>query len=172
MKFLYPLIAACAIFVAGCVHLPSLGSTDGFPANSPGITRPVGPSASTATSPARRAIQTTFNWIATLSVVGGLACLALGGLSFYRGLILSGIKFVIAGILLPVSGIFVAYHWLLIVALVLIGLATYLLITYWSKVEPVLAKVESGVVAVADKAIPAGPSGPTGPAPAVATVAK
>jgi hypothetical protein len=161
-NFLLPLVASIVIFMTGCIHLPSTSLYS--PANPtpvgpaiPGVANlghPTGPAAPANASPAKRAIQTTFNWLATLSVIGGLACLALAGLSFYRACIVSGVKFVIAGIMLPVSGIFVAYHWLLIVGLILAALASYLLWRGRKYAEPVLKNVEANAADVVNKIVP------------------
>jgi hypothetical protein len=167
------LIAILAL-LCGCVHLPTteLPSISKVPS--------LGVSALGA-SPARRAIQTAVNYTATLSILGGLACLVFGGLAIYGGQVLPGIKLVIAGVLLPIAGIWWSYHWLWVTIFILIGLAVYLLITHYALIRPSLAAVESWAetvearfnVAVAAPVVvlpPVSPPAPVKPA-AIVTVA-
>jgi hypothetical protein len=143
-------VVALALFTAGCVHLPSAENLF-----SPAVTeaaRNVASSATAKPATVTSAIQHTFNYFAVACILGGLVSVGLGAYSIYRGLILSGIKFILGGILLPVAGIYVAYHWLLITALALIGAGVYLTIHYWAVVSPVLAKIESDITPLLEKA--------------------
>ena len=96
-----------------------------------------------AGSPAKRAIQTAVNYTTTLTILGGLACLAFGGLAIYGGQILPGVKLVIAGLLLPIAGIYWAYHWLMWTVIVLIAAAFYVLIYHYTTVRPTLVAIET-----------------------------
>ena len=140
-KLLVTLFAAATVLVAGCIHLPSIYGN--VPAPSPNGKTTV--SSVTKQPTAHQAVQTAFNWFATVCVVGGLISVGLGAFSIYRGLIVSGIKFLLGGVLVPVAGIYVAYHWALIVGLCLIGAGAYLTVTYWSAVTPWLTKVEADI---------------------------
>jgi hypothetical protein len=77
----------------------------------------------------------------TFCILGGLACLAFGALAIYGGQVLPGVKLVLAGLLLPVFGIWWAYHWLLVVILCLIGMAAWLLIAHYALIRPALSTI-------------------------------
>lgn len=141
-KLLVTLFAAATVLVAGCVHLPSIyGPTPATIGN-----KSVAPVSQVTKQPtAKQAVQTAFNWFATICVIGGLVSIGLGAFSIYRGLIVSGIKFLLGGVLVPVAGIYLAYHWAIIVGLCLIGAGAYLTVTYWSAVTPWLTKVEADI---------------------------
>ena len=138
------------IGLCGCVHLPSASELPGAPK--------VGQSATG--SPAKKAIQTAVNYTATLSVLGGLACLAFGGLAIYGGQLLPGIKLVIAGLLLPIFGIWWAYHWLLVTILTLIGTALIWLVTHFALVRPALVSLEAWAKTVETRLVPAPKAAP------------
>ena len=123
--------------LCGCIGLPSTSLPSGVASKAPSI------KVAATGSPAHKAIQTLVNWQATLSVVGGLALLAFGGLAIYGGQILPGVKLVIAGLLLPIFGIWFAYHWLAVVIVALIVTAGYLLVTHYVLLRPALVAVES-----------------------------
>jgi hypothetical protein len=133
------------IGLCGCVHLPSASQLPGAPK--------VGQSATG--SPAKKAIQTAVNYTATLSILGGLACLAFGGLAIYGGQLLPGIKLVIAGLLLPVFGIYWAYHWLAIVIILLISTAAIWLTTHYALIRPALVSIEAWAKTVEARLAPA-----------------
>lgn len=134
------LCGLCVIFLIGCIGLPSTSKLSKSTVPSIG--------ASASGSPARKAIQTFVNWQTTICIVGGLACLAFGGLAIYGGQLLPGIKLVLAGILLPIFGIWFAYHWLLVVILALIGAAAYVFIVHYTLIRPALVAVESWAATV------------------------
>ena len=160
MRQIAVLLLVLSLFMCGCVHLPS--------ASLPGAVSTVGkvplsgqvPSG----SPAHQAIQKVVNWQTMLFVLGGLACLAFGGLAIYGGQVLPGIKLVIGGLLLPVFGIWFAYHWLLVTIIVLIGGALFLLLTHYTVLRPALAAIETWAktieirLAGASKAVPGVPA--------------
>lgn len=169
-----------AFLVTGCIHFPSPYSSVPGPSEVPTslvshvIPHAVGPAPSHTTSPATQAIQTTFNWVAGATILGGLACLVFGGLAIYGGHVPTGVKLIVSGILLPVVGVWFAYHWGLVVLALLSGIGVYYLYQYWSKVRPVakaaeavagnvLGHIESGVfrTSPAPTALTAAP-GPTG----------
>jgi len=154
MKFLVSLFAALALLcLTGCVHLPSLYDSVPGP-SSPGSAATTAVHNATSAPTASKAIQSTFNWFATICILGGIACVGLGALSIYRGCLVSGIKFLIGGVLLPVAGIYVAYHWLLITAIVLVGAALYLIVVDWARVKPVALKLESFLTSHLSKKVP------------------
>lgn len=160
IKKLIPLIALCFFCFSGCIGLPKTGlpTSSGAPSVKVAVSG----------SPARKAIQTLMNWQATLSVVGGLALLAFGGLAIYGGQLLPGIKLVVAGFLLPICGIWFAYHWLAVVIVCLIVTAGYLLVTHYTLVAPALRAVESWAQSVEARLVPGAKAAPTLSEPAVA----
>jgi len=155
LKKLVPLIVLCSFCVCGCVHLPS---TSALPTG----TKPTAKGPAAAGSPAHRAIQAAVNWQMTLCILGGVACLVLGGLAIYGGQLLPGVKLVIAGLLLPIFGIWWAYHWLLVTIIVLIGLAAFLLITHYAVLRPALVTIEAWAKTVEARLVPA-PEAPAAP---------
>jgi hypothetical protein len=147
--------------LCGCIGLPSTS----LPAT------PGAPSVKVATtgSPAKRAIQTAVNYTATLSILGGLACLAFGGLAIYGGQLLPGVKLVIAGLLLPIFGIWWAYHWLLVTIIVLIGTALIWLTTHYALVRPALLSVEAWAKTVETRLVSSAAPHTASPGPVPAT---
>lgn len=146
--------------LCGCIGLPStsLPKTPGAPSVKVAATG----------SPAHRAIQTAVNYTATLSILGGLACLAFGGLAIYGGQILPGVKLVIAGLLLPIFGIWWAYHWLLVTIIMLIGTALIWLTTHYALVRPALLSVEAWAHTVETRLVNVAAPHPASPGPVVA----
>jgi hypothetical protein len=152
MKFyLSLLVLAVGLFMAaGCIHLPStdFSAAPGPSQVSQSLIHNVSPGAIGKTpardaSPATKAIQTTFNIVATVSIVGGLACLAFGALAIYNTHIPTGIKLILSGIALPVVGIWFAYHWGLVILALFSVAALYFLYEYWGKARPVLKAAEN-----------------------------
>lgn len=140
---------ACIVFwLSGCIGLPSAAKLP-----IPGAPAAVGKAVSGSAS--NRAIQTAVNYTTTLSILGGVACLVFGGLAIYGGQLLPGIKLVIAGLLLPIAGIWYAYHWLYVAIACLVGGAAYILITHFSVVRPALVAVEAWAKTVESRLIPA-----------------
>ena len=146
LAVLFMLLGLCC----GCVHLPSASQLPGALVAGKAVTG----------SPAHRAIQTAVNYTATLSILGGLACLAFGGLAIYGGQILPGVKLVIAGLLLPVFGIYWAYHWLAIVIILLISTAAIWLTTHYVLIRPALVSVEAWAKSVEARLVPAPKAAP------------
>ena len=173
------LVCAIALFsFFGCVKLPSLYGPDVTsrpqatiePSHRDiaGVTGPgsVTPAASRRDVPgvavprevthekseSTKSIQALVNWQAGLFILGGLACLSLGGLCFYGGQIIPGLKFILAGLLLPIFGIWFAYHWLLVVILVLLAGGALFLATHYAMIKPILDKLESFGASVLTKA--------------------
>lgn len=145
MRSVLALIISVFLF-CGCIGLPS---TAKLPASgAPAVGKAVTGSAS------NRAIQTAVNYTATLSILGGVACLVFGGLAIYGGQLLPGIKLVIAGLLLPIAGIWWAYHWLFVTCFILIGLALFLLVTHFTVIRPALVAVESWAATVEKRLVP------------------
>lgn len=146
-------VAFCLLMlltIVGCVSLPKSSlPTDGVQSVSQKV------AAAISGSPTHRAIQAAVNWQMTLCILGGVACLVFGGLAIYGGQILPGVKLVAAGLLLPIAGIYWAYHWLLITCLVLIGLAAFFLITHYALIQPALTAVEAWAKTVEARLIPA-----------------
>jgi hypothetical protein len=163
MRYIAVLLLALSLF-CGCIGLPSTASK--LPA-APGVPA-VG--AKATGSPARRAIQVAVNYTTTLSILGGLACLAFGGLAIYGGQILPGIKLVIAGLLLPIAGIYWAYHWLLWVAIILIGLAVWLLVTHYTQIRPALVAIEAWAQSVEARLVGTANKAPAASVAATASV--
>ena len=144
MKIVYSLIAAVALLTAGCIHLPSIYGNVPGPSSTGKHTVP--PVTQVGKQPtAKQSVQTAFNWFATFCVIGGIVSIGLGAFSIYRGLIVSGIKFLLGGVLVPVFGIYLAYHWALVIGLCLIGAGAYLTVTYWSSLTPWLTAIESDI---------------------------
>jgi hypothetical protein len=137
--------------LVGCTLTPKLPSTapDGVSAVGQKI------AAAVSGSPTHRAIQTAVNWQMTLCILGGVACLVFGGLAIYGGQVLPGVKLVAAGLLLPIAGIYWAYHWLLITCIVLVGLAVIFLLTHYALIQPALSSVEAWAKTVEARLIPA-----------------
>jgi hypothetical protein len=148
--------------LCGCIGLPStnLPATPGAPSVKVAATG----------SPAHRAIQTAVNYTATLSILGGLACLAFGGLAIYGGQLLPGVKLVIAGLLLPIFGIWFAYHWVLVVALTLAVSGAYMLIVHYAQIRPALLAVESWAHTVETRLVGVAAPHPASPGPVVVPV--
>lgn len=146
------LSALMAILLVGCVSLPSTKLPDA-PAGAASVSQKI--SAAVTGSPTHRAIQAAVNWQMTLCILGGVACLVFGGLAIYGGQLLPGIKLVAAGLLLPIAGIYWAYHWLLITGLTLAGLGAYLLITHYALIKPALTAVETWAQTVETRLVPA-----------------
>lgn len=161
MRFIKNILAVFAVvyLLAGCVGLPNTSSVSSGSSVSQKV------AAAITGSPTHRAIQTAVNWQMTLCILGGVACLAFGGLAIYGGQLLPGIKLVIAGILLPIAGIWWAYHWLMVTIIVLIALAGILLITHYSAIQPALSAVEARMKTVEARLAP-------GVSPSVPTVKK
>lgn len=139
MRYIAVLLLALSLF-CGCIGLPStkLPTVPGAPS--------VG--APAAGSPAKRAIQVAVNYTTTLTILGGLACLAFGGLAIYGGQILPGVKLVIAGLLLPIAGIYWAYHWLMWTVIALVAAAAYVLIHHYTVIQPALKAVSTWAATV------------------------
>lgn len=148
------LLAGC-IVLAGCIHLPTFsGPATSSPVLVPnaGLVSTAGPvvgtpkssaaSLSTA-SPSTVAIQHAVNWQVGLFCLAGLACLALAGFLGYSGQIVPAIKVGLAGLLLPIFGIWFAYHWLLVVILCLLGAAAFFIATDYAVVKPILARLDA-----------------------------
>lgn len=154
MKLLYRILFVAALLgviwlASGCIHLPDLN-----PGVVPGPSHPnVKPPSMTDTHTATQAIQHTFNWIAGLASVAGLACLAFGGLAIYNARIVSGVKLVLVGVALPVAGIWFAYHWgLVILGFLTVG-ALWFVYQDWAKVKPVLTNLGAAANAVEQDAL-------------------
>jgi hypothetical protein len=131
------------VVVPAAVTHPVVGST--APATSP-VTSPAAAPVVKVQSQSKAAIQHVVNWAAILFVLGGLGLCAFGGLAVSGGRYLAGAKLIAAGVLLPIFGIWFAYHWLLVVILTLIGAACLLLVTHWAVVAPVVSKIDTEVM--------------------------
>ncbi len=138
MKNLFILSLLAAIF-CGCIHLPTAIQT---PAGHNVGTAPAVPHVDNS-STAKTEIQKTVNWFAVLWTLGGVACLVMAGFSGYAGAIIPAIKFALAGLLMPIFGIWFAFHWLLVVILTLIAAALFFLATHYGVVNPILQKIET-----------------------------
>jgi hypothetical protein len=142
------LLAGC-ILLAGCVHLPSISQPATLPTVVPnGVPVPAGTLVQKVTLPATasestKAIQRSVNWQAGLFIIAGVACLALAGFLGYSGQIVPAIKVGVAGILLPIFGIWFAYHWLLVVIVCLLGAAAFFVATDYAVVKPILARLDA-----------------------------
>jgi hypothetical protein len=179
LSFLAAAILAGSI-LSGCVRLPNSPEFSNVPsASHPDVTLPDtglpgsshAATASKPVSPAHKAIQTTINWFTTLIIFAGLAAIGWGAFSIYGGQTLAGIRWILLGVLAPIVAIWFAFHWVLVVSVVLICGAFYLLIRYHilSKVKPALSEVESEVKSV----LPTSASTPAPtPAKAVASTQK
>lgn len=158
MKFnhLCFLIVTCLFIATGCVRLPSptfsaspssatptrndaLATAGAFVrANQPGQAALI-----VTGSPAKQAIQRAVNWMAVLCTIGGVACLAFAALLGYGGQVIPAIKVGLAGLLLPIFGIWFAYHWLAVVIGALIISAAIFLATHFAIVRPVIQRLEN-----------------------------
>lgn len=145
MRYFFLTLLSLCLF-CGCIRLPS---TTKLPV--PGASA-VGKVVSGSAS--NRAIQTAVNYTTTLSILGGVACLVFGGLAIYGGQLLPGVKLVIAGLLLPIAGIWWAYHWLFVTCFILIGAALFFLATHFAVVRPALVAVESWAKSVETRLAP------------------
>jgi hypothetical protein len=150
-----------SVCLQGCIHLPSSKpELPSFPLPGqlqvPGIVGKV--TAALTHSASHNAIQMAVNWQTTLCILGGLACLAFGGLAIYGGQIVPGVKLVVAGVLLPIFGIWWSYHWLLVVCLILIGAAVYWLLMHWAFLKPAMTKVETWAKTVETRITPVVPT--------------
>lgn len=146
MKKKLTIILAACVMLAGCVHLPDFSS----PPVPPGVTNahgavvsapaPVPPSTA---SPSTVAIQHAVNWQTTLFILAGVACLALCGFLAYAGQVVPAVKVGLAGLLLPIFGIWFAYHWLLVVIITLLSAAAFFLATHYAVVAPLLTRLDA-----------------------------
>jgi len=141
---------ALLLVSSGCVHLPSPGyAHSALPVANPmapagnGGTVSAVPSVDPGLSPAHVAIQRAVNWMAVLMTIGGAASIGFGILLIYGGHIMSGLQLIVAGLLLPIFGIWFAYHWLLVVILCLLGGAVFFLATHFAVVKPLMLHVEA-----------------------------
>jgi len=166
MRCFIALFLSAFLFV-GCIGLPSAAKLPTEPGGVSTIGQKL--SAAIAGTPTHRAIQTFVNWQTTICILGGLACLAFGGLAIYGGQVLPGVKLVAAGLLLPIFGIWFAYHWLLVTILVLIGLAALLLVTHYALIQPALTAIEAWAKTVEVRLGVTTAAAPTAPAVAVAS---
>jgi hypothetical protein len=104
-------------------------------------------------SESTRAIQRTVNWFATLAVLGGLALLGLGVFLCVNGHVVPGIKFALCGLLLPIFGIWFAYHWLMVAIVALLVIAGLEISAHYVLVAPLLRKIEQHAEAVTSKSV-------------------
>jgi sterol desaturase/sphingolipid hydroxylase (fatty acid hydroxylase superfamily) len=141
MKIKFSSIIGAVVLLAasGCVHLPSFTAPK---ATDPSSVTPR-PVSHAAMSQSTAAIQKTVDWYAGLSIIGGLAVVALGAFAIYSGQFVPGIKFVAIGLLLPIFGIWFAYHWLLVVIIALLASALFFLCVHRAIIEPLLEKLET-----------------------------
>lgn len=112
--FLFVVPAALTILLSGCHGVPWH-----FP---PAPAREVeAPQADAhATTPASAAIKKTVHAQTALFWVGGIVCLGLAAFMGYCGQVIPALKFGAAGVLLPVFGVWWAFHYgtVIIVALI------------------------------------------------------
>jgi hypothetical protein len=143
-------IISAAIFIfTGCIHLPNpAGDFSPVPGPShPALnTDKLLPPAPAPGDTATHAVQTTVNWLAWLMGIAGIAGMALGGFAIYGGRLWVGVRLLVIGVSLPIAGIYFAFHWKLILGLLLLGVGLYEVVMHWSVISPFAKKVQSVVV--------------------------
>jgi len=153
MKYLTSFVLVSCLLVvlitsAGCIS-PRIGmSTPGVagsathePGSSAQTDSPVGKVESF-----QQAAQREVNWQAGMLTIAGLLMLALSGFLAYTGKYAGSIKLAIAGVILPILGLWFAYNWMLLIIVVLVTLVVVVILSHYSIIAPMMSRLESRIM--------------------------